>query len=111
MTTKHTPGPWMVEFNGLSGYGDNGNTFNILTASGSGKIAALPSSFRLLDRHSQTDEDFLQEKANANLIAAAPDLLDVARMVDAWGNGLRHLTKHENKMVKAARAALTQAQP
>jgi hypothetical protein len=34
------------------------------------------------------------------------DLLAVAEMVDAWGNGLRHETAHESRMVKAARAAL-----
>ncbi len=35
-------------------------------------------------------------------------LREVARMVDQWGNGLRHHTAHESKMVKSARKALQQ---
>jgi hypothetical protein len=46
----------------------------------------------------------------APVVAAGSDLLDVARMVDAWGNGLRHHTAHESKMVKAARAAISKAE-
>jgi hypothetical protein len=37
---------------------------------------------------------------------ATGELVEVARMVDAWGHGLRHETAHESKMVKAARTAL-----
>lgn len=32
--------------------------------------------------------------------------MEVVQMVDQWGNGLRHHTAHESKMVKAARAIL-----
>ena len=51
-----------------------------------------------------------QQVANARLIAAAPDLLDLARMVDAWGNLLRRHTAHEAAMVKSARAAIAKAE-
>ncbi len=68
-----TPGPWSVDFNGLSGYGDNGNTFNI--NAGDEQIASLPSAFRLLDTDDRISPEFVGEQANAHLIAAAPDLL------------------------------------
>ena len=37
-------------------------------------------------------------------------LVSVAKMVDAWGNGIRHWTTHESMMVKSARAALTEGE-
>lgn len=43
-----------------------------------------------------------------DLLARIKRLEEIAKMVDAWGNGLRHPTEHEAKMVKAARAALTE---
>lgn len=45
-------------------------------------------------------------KHRARLERRIAELENVVRMVDEWGNGLRHETEHENKMVKAARAAL-----
>src|SRR5690606_22205051 len=78
MAGTHTPGPWQVDVNGLSGYGDNGNTFNIILAGGSrydDVIASLPGIFRLLDTDDRHSAAFLEEEANANLISAAPDLL------------------------------------
>lgn len=39
----------------------------------------------------------------------SPDLLEVARMVDAWSHGLRHRTAHESAMVDAARTAIAKA--
>lgn len=42
----------------------------------------------------------------ATLREQCEGLTEVAKMVDAWGNGLRHHTAHEGKMVKAARATL-----
>lgn len=84
MTTKHTPGPWNVDKNGLSGYGDNGNTFNILAENGA-EIAHLPSSFRLLDIDDETDDEYVEESANARLIAAAPE------MAEALGGSLQYV--------------------
>lgn len=39
----------------------------------------------------------------AAALTAAREALEA---VDAWGNGIRHHTAHESRMVKAARAAL-----
>lgn len=36
--------------------------------------------------------------------------MEVVQMVDQWGNGLRHRTAHESKMVNAARVILKQKQ-
>lgn len=38
--------------------------------------------------------------------SAIAQLTEVAKMVDAWGHGIRHHTAHESSMVKTARAAL-----
>lgn len=69
---KATPGPWHSDMNGLSGYGDNGNTFNVMSGDeshGGVLIASLPSSFRLLDRDDLTDADVQEEKATSELLA------------------------------------------
>ncbi|WP_434612143.1 hypothetical protein [Tabrizicola sp. M-4] len=39
--------------------------------------------------------------------ALLAEAVEVLRMVDAWGHGLRHHTSHESKMVKSARAFLS----
>ena len=66
----------------------------------------LTSSMRhTLRCQKEAAEDLLGRAEKAEADSAA--LRDVAKMVDAWGNGLRHLTAHESKMVKAARAALS----
>ena len=55
---------------------------------------------------------------DARRIARVPDLeaevirlREIVKMVDAWGNGLRQPTPHEDKMVKAASAALNGTTP
>jgi hypothetical protein len=51
---------------------------------------------------------FSKHSISARLANGAADelerLRDLAQMVDAWGNGLRHPTEHERKMVATARA-------
>lgn len=79
---KHMPGPWAVDKNGLSGYGDNGNTFNVIGRGGEA-VASLPSSFRLLDTNDGDTIGFRTEQANAHLIAAAPTLLEAVAMSTA----------------------------
>ena len=82
---KHTRGPWWYDAENNAVYDTASNVIIVY-------------------------EGQLQFKSDGPLIAAAPDLLDLARMVDAWGNGLRHHTAHEAAMVKSARAAIAKAE-
>lgn len=68
MTSKHTPGPWKV-FNGTDVYPDDDDT------EGMRYIADCAPVY--------DDLSFEQRRANARLIAAAPDLLAVARIIAA----------------------------
>lgn len=61
MTTKHTEMPWEINEN---------NPINIkITQKNKGTIAILPSVFT-------TENGYDEMKANAHLMAAAPDLLE-----------------------------------
>lgn len=77
---KGTQGEWAVQFNGLSGYGDNGNTFNVVAESGT--VACLPSSFRLLDTNSRESEAFKREEADAAILRASKDLLAALQVAE-----------------------------
>ena len=62
-TAKHTPGPWKAEKYCIWANNHNGSVY----------IAGT-----------QTGIDTDQQKANARLIAAAPDLLEAAKIVAYW---------------------------
>lgn len=62
--SKHTPGPWRAE--GPDMFGD----FNIIPPDAMLAVAAVVSNLRPAERVA----------ANAAVVAAAPDLLDVARI-------------------------------
>lgn len=66
---KHTPGPWALSDNGLGvfGPGEEWGIAQILLYCSTGE--GIP------------DEE---QKANARLIASAPDLLALARAYEAW---------------------------
>lgn len=73
METKHTQGPWEVF---------QGGNFLMVIKTGMGKVKGFDKSNRIiceirteLSCFEGTDED----KANARLIAAAPDLLDACK--------------------------------
>lgn len=65
--TTHTPGPWEVGYQGLSIYGPDRHGTTLVIA-------------RSLDT-SRQHCDPQEAQANARLIAAAPELLDVAKDV------------------------------
>lgn len=85
MKTKHTPGPWTVDGNGIkhsyvgAGRGENGN-FEIARTSGP------------------------QKKQNAKLIAAAPDLLEALKKAKAlmfcYGTGdIKHIDPYTGEIL------------
>lgn len=70
MTDKHTPGPWIAE----DYTGADVPAWYVVPASHNGTIAALAG---------------LDAEANARLIAAAPDMLALAKLVHgSFGGGL-----------------------
>ena len=80
MTTQPTPGPWKI---------DEGDSSYVVNAEG---VAIAEVSNPAWPRET--------EEANARLIAAAPKMLDVLRLVVAWGPGI------EVPFVQEARALL-----
>jgi len=68
--SEHTPGPWRT-----ASY-DQGLTWKVETVDGRKAVASYIAGL------GKTDE------ANARLIAAAPDLLAIAKALDAWWSAL-----------------------
>ena len=95
---KHTPGPWQYRATGFYQ-----NPFKILAPRRTGAVANIP--------HSTIARDGEQE-ANAQLIAAAPDLLEALTAVTAC---LRGFSGHDDfgplddEAVNAALAAIAKA--
>lgn len=128
---EHSALPWVVDENGLAGYGDNGANFSIIDASGDayeGTIATLALEHKLLD-NGETDE-YLIARANARLIVTAVnhharlvealrEILDVEAMrkletgyVGAFGeprfvHSISEVLKRRLAAIKNARAVLT----
>jgi len=92
---EHTPTPWHVEKYDTSEFSES--HFRIVGPWSACHVARTHGE----SLGDQNDAMFIIKSANAHA-----DLVAVARMVDAWGNGLRHQTAHESAMVKAARAVL-----
>lgn len=86
MTTKHTPGPWTF----VQGGSGDWPTWNVRIGR---SMITLPPG-----------EDMRVMDANARLIAAAPDLLEFARLV------LRGEGDSVRSIVEVGRAALAKAE-
>ena len=96
MSAKHTPGPWFVRKGG-SAWGN----FSI-----DGDVFFIAETIGGLDK---------EEKANAHLIAAAPDLLEALRaLVDDIGERFNISSQSTNPgmrdAVNQARAAIAKAE-
>lgn len=101
MDHKHTPGPWTA--NPKHAARDNDGEIIIEQAGGSAPIATCYSINTLFNND--------QAKANAALIAAAPDLLEALEVVTlclAWHEE-RHGVGMYRKAVESARAAIAKA--
>jgi hypothetical protein len=95
MTVKHTPGPWTFK---TARNGDNG-----ISASGTGVFAEA-----FADIHHQGEDNFAEALANARLIVAAPDLLEIAFQ---YRSDLRHPPAPDSveRRLKAIDAAISKA--
>ena len=94
--TSHTPGPWKHSSFQVWAQGKAGNTFGTLVAS--------------LRRSPATDA---VAEADANLIAAAPELLAACEeiiegMIDGKNSTNKNVTMYAIQMVKSAIAKATQ---
>ncbi len=97
MTNKHTPAPWHVKFSDDDPYDD-------ILIKGSGRSIAKI----WLDDAPVPDYN-AQQKANAQLIAAAPELLEAlkeiladAEMIESFiEGGENYFTKAKNAIAKA----------
>ena len=94
MTDKHTPGPWFVV-----PYGDGHDTVICKDEAGNQRIAfmAVPGS---RDEQSRRKK-WAEIKANARLIAAAPELLELAHQ---YISDLRHPMSEDSRLRRIERA-------
>lgn len=88
MSTKHTPGPWMIA----------GKTVYALNEDGYNRFSAL-----VQDAHTKESELV----ANARLIAAAPELLEALQMLTDHVN--RYIYGDDDVLVSNARYAIRKA--
>lgn len=95
----HTPGPWEVR----QGFRDD--TFEVFpTRGGPPELGAWAELATVVGDYS---DDEAEGRANARLIAAAPDLLDA---LEACAEQLAHCLGPDTEAGRKARAALSKAQ-
>lgn len=93
---KHTPGPWHVV-----PYGDGNQKVVCSDEAGNWRIAFMATS-------SGSREELAEIKANARLIAAAPELLEALKDLVTSVEALRVVGL--DKEIELARAALSKAE-
>ncbi|CAN7447812.1 hypothetical protein LJR066_002800 [Acidovorax sp. LjRoot66] len=99
MSAAHTPGPWVAD--GVRVDAENGNVQRIAVC----HFAEVGSNW--------AGTDFSQRQAaNARLISAAPELLDLAKRWDALDSGAWHADRHEaerRELIADTRALIAKA--
>lgn len=111
MTTKHTPGPWkIIEREVL----EDGSVYPIHITGGVTELEVCLLESPVVAHAYTFDESWkvmgrsVMQKANARLIAAAPELLEALQsIVNFWDEQVP--TVHVNEMHIAARAAIAKA--
>ena len=108
---KHTPGPWRLTESGDAIVSADGGTLIVETGQDYWKnleAAAAGASSDIAKRH------LPQVRANARLIAAAPELLEALRACDlfltAHGQGWFNASNEGRNAWKMARAAIAKAE-
>lgn len=89
-TTKHTPGPWAVDY------------------SGPARIAIVDTSGSEVALCSKQNDDGDTDEANARLIAASPELFEACKVLLATGSFNKH-GEHAEQAARFARAAIDKA--
>ena len=92
---KHTPGPWALE--------PKNDHINIFAKADGFPVAMVELSNPTVNDYNRLEED----KANATLIAAAPDLLLAAKDAVLFLNGIAESFKIPEEMKKLAMKGLT----
>lgn len=94
-TAKHTPGPWRTNKDGDRVLGKEGPVCDVIECKA--PVLNEPQSF-----HAE------RQKANARLIAAAPDLLAALRTLMAWVDENVDYVEAD-PLLRVARAAIAKA--
>lgn len=94
--SKHTPGPWRIEF-----------VKDVSSGSVGSHIIRLGNEWEYLAFHKSGSTPDV-EKANAHLIAAAPEMLEALENLLQFVDSIPDITNEHSKM-KAARDAIKKA--
>jgi dTDP-4-dehydrorhamnose reductase len=107
-TMKHTPGPWEVTQRSAGEWGSAGQwgvAAHYLDRGGQRRRIAMCGSPRTYSNPELDAED----RANARLIAAAPDLLAALRAMVALDECEAHFEEAYERILPEARAAIAKA--
>lgn len=103
--SRHTPGPWAIEAH---------TTYPTDAVRISGPDGfQIAATRQLHDYRPDKTAAWYEARANATLMAAAPDLLETLRKVDAWVAQYHDLPGHDaasRQMSKVIRAAIEKAE-
>ena len=101
MITKHTKGEWKPTFNSVKERG--------VRAVG-GFICLLPRPTHYEGQDQRYEDELIEYKANAKLIASAPELLEALnKIVDAWDNPLNPSGAWDHVIHGLAKGAIKKA--
>jgi hypothetical protein len=105
MEAKHTPGPWLVDDQVEH---DRVGFIAVATEAG----AHVCDIFPFGNRAGASDRSLAVHRANANLLAAAPDMLEALNgFVAAWDHGEDATFDRLYEAAEIARAAIAKADP
>lgn len=99
MKTKHTPGPWAVDIN-------TNHAHEAETVRGADNVR-IAATYKIHDQRDDKKAAYFEARANARLIAAAPELL---RALEFAKNELHyHPATRNSEALEVVRAAIAKA--